>query len=280
MNYQKLKEGLIAITLLIFSFFYTNKAVELVQNADPIMKEIKASSKKYEVLPQNALIIGDKIIPGQNGLEVDYQESYQKMKKYGSYNEALTTLKEMEPAISVNDYYDKYVVTGNSESKEVALIFKVDKTTDILSLSNMLKDKGVTATFFVDGVVLENNLASILELKDFEVELLNYNGSYERDFFISAKKYLEDITKKEAKYCYLEEVINLCSSLKMHTIMPSIKVDKNAYSEIKEKLSNSAIITIPSNISLSNIVVALDYLQKRGYKFLTVDNLISESLEK
>ena len=62
--------------------------------------------------------------------------------------------------------------------------------------------------------------------------------------------------------------------------MPSIKVDKNAYSEIKEKLSNSAIITIPSNISLSNIVVALDYLQKRGYKFLTVDNLISESLEK
>ena len=182
-NYQKLKEGLIAITLLIFSFFYTNKAVELVQNADPIMKEIKASSKKYEVLPQNALIIGDKIIPGQNGLEVDYQESYQKMKKYGSYNEALTTLKEMEPAISVNDYYDKYVVTGNSESKEVALIFKVDKTTDILSLSNMLKDKGVTA------VVLENNLASILELKDFEVELLNYNGSYERDFFISAKKY-------------------------------------------------------------------------------------------
>ena len=255
-----------------------------MQNADPIMKEIKASSKKYEVLPQNALIIGDKIIPGQNGLEVDYQESYQKMKKYGSYNEALTTLKEMEPAISVNDYYDKYVVTGNSESKEVALIFKVDKTTDILSLSNMLKDKGVTATFFVDGVVLENNLASILELKDFEVELLNYNGSYERDFFISAKKYLEDITKKEAKYCYLdydkEEVINLCSSLKMHTIMPSIKVDKNAYSEIKEKLSNSAIITIPSNISLSNIVVALDYLQKRGYKFLTVDNLISENLEK
>ena len=284
MNYQKLKEGLIAIALLIFSFFYTNKAVELVQNADPIMKEIKASSKKYEVLPKNALIVGNKIIPGQNGLEVDYQESYQKMKKYGSYNEVLTTMKEMKPAISVNDYYDKYVVTGNSEIKEVALIFKVDKTTDVSAISNMLKNKSVVATFFIDGAVLENNLQSILDLKDYEIELLSYNGSYEGDFFISAKKYLEDITKKEAKYCYLdydkEEVINLCSSLKMHTIMPSIKVDKNAYSEIKEKLSNSAIIAIPNNIPLTNVDIAIDYLQKRGYKFQTVDNLISESLEK
>ncbi len=284
MNLKKLKEGLIAFVLLIFSFFYTNKAVELVQQADPIMKQIKASDSKYKVEAENALIVGDKIIPGQNGLEVDYQESYQKMKKYGSYNEALTTLKEIKPTISVNDYYDKYVVTGNSSDREVALIFKIDKASDILNLTPVLDSKNASATFFIDGAILENNLDSVLKLSNYEVELLNYNGKYNRDFFINAKNYLEDITKREAKYCYLdydnEEVINLCSSLKMHTVMPSIKVLKNAYSEIKAKLSNSAIITIPSSISQENLSITLDYLKNRGYRFLFLDTLISESLEK
>ena len=284
MNLKKLKEGLIAFVLLIFSFFYTNKAVELVQQADPIMKQIKASDSKYKVEAENALIVGDKIIPGQNGLEVDYQESYQKMKKYGSYNEALTTLKEIKPTISVNDYYDKYVVTGNSSDREVALIFKIDKASDILNLTPVLDSKNASATFFIDGAILENNLDSVLKLSNYEVELLNYNGKYNRDFFINAKNYLEDITKREAKYCYLdydnEEVINLCSSLKMHTVMPSIKVLKNAYAEIKAKLSNSAIITIPSSISQENLSITLDYLKNRGYRFLFLDTLISESLEK
>ena len=63
----------------------------------------------------------------------------------------------------------------------------------------------------------------------------------------------------------------------MHTIMPSIKVEKNAYMEIKEKLSNSAIITIPSNISLDNLSISIDYLKNRGFKFLLLDTLISES---
>ena len=284
MNLKKLKEGLIAFVLLIFSFFYTNKAVELVQQADPIMKQIKASDSKYKVEAENALIVGDKIIPGQNGLEVDYQESYQKMKKYGSYNEALTTLKEIKPTISVNDYYDKYVVTGNSSDREVALIFKIDKASDILNLTPVLDSKNASATFFIDGAILENNLDSVLKLSNYEVELLNYNGKYNRDFFINAKNYLEDITKREAKYCYLdydnEEVINLCSSLKMHTVMPSIKVLKNAYAEIKAKLSNSAILTIPSSISQENLSITLDYLKNRGYRFLFLDTLISESLEK
>lgn len=284
MNYQKLKEGIIAFFLLIFSFFYTNKAVELVRQADPIMKEIKSSSSKYAVEAKNAFIIGEKIIPGQNGLEVDLEKSYQKMKKYGSYNEALTTLKETKPTISVNDYYDKYVVTGNSENKEVALIFKIEDGADIEKLNNVLNSKNVLATFFIDGVLLENNLNSILQLNNHEIELLNYNGKYERDFFINAKNYLEDITKKEAKYCYLdydkEEVINLCSSLKMHTVMPSIKVAKNAYAEVKAKLSNSAIITIPSNISVENLSITIDYLKNRAYRFLLLDTLISESLEK
>ena len=158
LNYQKLKEGLIAFLLLIFSFFYTNKAVQLVQNADPIMKQIKQSNSKYKVEAKNALIVGEKIIPGLNGLEVDYQESYKKMKKYGSYNEALTTLKEVKPTISVTDYYDKYVVTGNSDKHELALIFKIESASDIERLLSLLEKKNVKATFFIDGTILEKNL--------------------------------------------------------------------------------------------------------------------------
>ncbi len=284
MNLKKLKEVLVASFLLVFSFFYTNKAIEVVRNADPIMKQIKLSSSKYEVKAKNAIVMGEKIIPGVNGLEIDYEKSYQKMKKYGSYNEALTTLKEVKPAISASDYYDKYVVTTNTGKKEVALVFKIDNINDLMRISNILRNNKVTATFFIDGVILEDNALKIASLSDFEIELLNYNGSYERDFFISARNYLEDITKKEVDYCYLDydkkEVIDLCSSLKMHTIMPSIKVEKNAYKEIKEKLRNSAIISIPSNTSVENLSSTITFLKTRAYKFLDIDSLISESIEK
>lgn len=281
---KNFKQALLAITLLIFSFYYTNKSIEIIQNIDPIMKQIKATNNKYEILPKNAQIIGNKIIPGQNGKAIDYKKSYAKMKQYGSYNEILTTFKETYPVISVNDYYDKYIVSGNKESKSVALIFKLTKdffNSDILSI---LESKNVKATFFIDGVLLEKNLASVLKYTNYELELLAYNNLYNPTYFESAKNYLESITKKEAKYCYADydnkEIIELCSKLKMHTITPTIKIEKSLYSEIKEKLTNSAIISFPVNPNSSELSLVIDYIKTRGYSLVTLDNLLSESMEK
>lgn len=148
MTKKKIIQVLTVLILMLFSFFYTNKSIELVRENDPLMKKIKATTEKYKVAAIDAKIIGNKIIPGKTGKEIDYQKSYTKMIQYGSYNEVLTTFKEVTPTISIDDYYDKYIVQGNSENKALSLVFKTNATTNLQDVVNILNSKNIPGTFF------------------------------------------------------------------------------------------------------------------------------------
>ena len=287
MNKKKVIQVISVTLLMLFSFFYTNKSIELIRENDPIMKQIKETNMKYKVDPVNATIIGNKIIPGKSGKEIDYQKTYAKMKKYGTYNETLTVLKEIEPAVSVDDYYDKYIVQGNTERKNVSLVFKTDTISNLLSILNILNQKNIPATFFVDGLLLENNtsLFETMTQNNHELEILSYDNKYDEIYFYSALNYLSSITKREGKYCYAEydqkEVIELCSKLKLHTIIPTVKTTTMPYKEIKDKLYNSAIISLPlSTITEEQLPAIIDYIKQKGYTFLSLEALLSENDEK
>lgn len=287
MNKKKVIQVISVTLLMLFSFFYTNKSIELIRENDPIMKQIKETNTKYKVDPVNATIIGNKIIPGKSGKEIDYQKTYAKMKKYGTYNETLTVLKDIEPAVSVDDYYDKYIVQGNTERKNVSLVFKTDTISNLLSILNILNQKNIPATFFVDGLLLENNtsLFETMTQNNHELEILSYDNKYDEIYFDSALNYLSSITKREGKYCYAEydqkEVIELCSKLKLHTIIPTVKTTTMPYKEIKDKLYNSAIISLPlSTITEEQLPAIIDYIKQKGYTFLSLEELLSENDEK
>lgn len=287
MNKKKVIQVISVTLLMLFSFFYTNKSIELIRENDPIMKQIKETNTKYKVNPVNATIIGNKIIPGKSGKEIDYQKTYAKMKKYGTYNETLTVLKDIEPAVSIDDYYDKYIVQGNTERKNVSLVFKTDTISNLLSILNILNQKNIPATFFVDGLLLENNtsLFETMTQNNHELEILSYDNKYDEIYFDSALNYLSSITKRKGKYCYAEydqkEVIELCSKLKLHTIIPTVKTTTMPYKEIKDKLYNSAIISLPlSTITEEQLPAIIDYIKQKGYTFLSLEALLSENDEK
>ena len=153
MTKKKLIQVFTVTILMLFSFFYTNKSIELIRENDPLMKKIKATSTKYKVDPVNAKIIGNKMIPGKSGKEIDYQKSYTKMIQYGTYNEVLTTFKEVTPTISIDDYYDKYIIQGNTENKNISLVFKTASTTNLSDIVDILNAKNVPGTFFIYLVV-------------------------------------------------------------------------------------------------------------------------------
>lgn len=272
------------LLLSVFSFYYTNKSIELIRDQDPIMKTIKSTTDKYEIPAVDAIIKDNTIIPGKSGKTIDYDETYNKMKQYGDYNEVLTTLKEVKPTISVEDYYDKFIVSGNPEKKSVALVFKVEKTSP-KEIIKILNNNNTLATFFIDGYYLENNYEEIMTMTNHELELLSYNSDYDKLYFSSSKDYLESLTKKDLKYCYSdydkEEVINLCQELNMHTILPTIKINSNLFQEVKDKLTNSAIISVPiSTQTEKDLSITLDYIKSRGYNLTTLDSLIDESVDK
>lgn len=281
---KKIIEILFACLLVFASFFYTDKAVSMMEDKDPVMIKIKKEKKSLEEESINAKVNGEYLVPGYSGLVVDLDKSFNKMKKYGGYNESLIVFKESIPTISVDEYYDKYIVSGNGFTNYISLVFEITDKELLPKIKDILKENDVRATFFVDGLLLkEDNILITSLLQDFhEIELLNYNGSYDRLIFEEALDTLQVIANKRGKYCLAKydqkEILELCSKEKMHTIIPTIQIKSNPYLSLKGKLREGSIISItPTKENISELDVVIKYIKQRGYTLDTLEQLLSEA---
>ena len=68
------------LVLVCFSFFYTDKVMNIINQKDPLMIKIESLKEEYEVEPVNAMLDHDTIIPGINGRQIDVLKSYEEMK--------------------------------------------------------------------------------------------------------------------------------------------------------------------------------------------------------
>lgn len=281
---KKILEASIACLLVVFSFYYTEKAIHLVEQQDPIMQQIIKEKETLEEDSVDAVLEDNFILPGYNGYVVDVEASFSKMKRYGSYNENLYVFEEVSPTISVEDYYDKYISSGNGFTNTVAFVFPIEEGMSVQEIKDILDRNNVRGTFFVDGVWLEQNKEEVLQLVDdfHEVEILSYDGGYNSLLFEGVLDQLHIITNQKGKYCYAEydqkEILELCSKEKMHTIIPTIMVDHNFYSTVKGNIKPGYIIEVDYNQeNLKELEVVISYLKQRGYQIDTLDNLLNEA---
>ncbi|MBQ9019378.1 MAG: hypothetical protein IJ097_03635 [Bacilli bacterium] len=272
---------LFVILLLMFSFYYTNRIIDFLKEQDPIMKEIKKTKDKYKIKSVNAKIIDNNMIPGKDGKNIDYKKSYNKMKHYGMYNESLTVLKEVKPEISIDDNYDKYIISGNEDSRSVSLVFVVKKEDNIDKILKILEKEKVSGNFFIDGTYLENNVLKLKSMENHEIEILSYDNSYNKSLFETSISYLENIVNDDVKYCYSEKdnnkLIDLCKKNKLHTIKPTLIIKKNLYMQVKQNLSNGIIVSIDiNNYNEKELIPTIDYIIEKGYKIVKLNELLSE----
>ena len=114
-------------------------------------------------------------------------------------------------------------------------------------------------------------------MKNHELNILSYNNSYDKSLFETSISYLENILEKDVNYCLGEEVLNLCSKLKLHTIKPSLEIHNNLYREVKNNIDNSMIISIDINsYNLKELSSTIDYIKEKGYKIVLLRDLLSE----
>ena len=281
---KKIYPVILTLLLIYFSFSYTNKVVGLIKSKDPIMVKIEKEKENYEVKAVNAKVDNKNVIPGKNGKVVNESESFKKMKSYGEYNDELYVFDEVEPTVSMDDYYDKYISLGRNDSNKVSIVFKVEKNDSLEDVLNILKNNNVNAAFFLDGVFLNNNKDIISKAIKHgnEIEVLSYDSSYDKVFFEDSLHKLFNLTKKEPKFCYADydrkEVLLLCDRLGLHTIIPTINTSINSFSLIKDKLQSGSIISLKSNSNNLNTII--NYIKQRGYNLVTLENLLLEQLEK
>lgn len=253
--------------IILFSFFYTEKAALLVQNKNPIMQKIHREKENLSYSAVNATIDGDYIIPGKNGLEVDAEKSFQKMKAVGAFNEYFLTYQQVYPQISLEKNKDKIIQKGNIENKSISIVL-ADASSDI-------------ATY-----LKENKLkASILTTKDsFEensyFEQLNYEENRSDFYDLDA-----DISKRSSKkICVLQEQNKeLCKKHGYYLVEKNIELNSSNLIDVKSKVSRGSIIFIQENAKLSDFQIIHKEIKYKGLEMVFLSELISEentALEK
>lgn len=268
--------GLLVLTCI--SFMYTEKAMIVVREQDPLMIELMEKKESHSIPAINAYIDGNDIIPGYEGIEVDIELSYEKMKKYGLYNENMLIFKNVSPEQSINKIYNKYIVAGNKSKNMVSLVFNISKNDDIRKIKEILRKNNVVATFFFDKEYIEKNKEIIDELVSLGNEVGHKNYSNDEEMIYSNR-----LLDKKQSYCYLEkyneDMIKLCNNYSMHAVKPTIVNDSIS---LKRNLSSGSIIGMKVskqiNNELDHIII---YIKQKGLTLATLsDHLNEKRLEK
>lgn len=284
--YKKYASYLGVFILVCFSFFYTDKAVDIIRENDPVMKQIELEATNYEIDPINAYIVGDEVTPGLNGRKVNVEKSFFEMKKINEYRSNMLVFDEVIPEVPLHQQYDKHVIQGNTTRSEVALIFKIDSWNYFTELVNILKEKEVVATFFIDGELVEQNLDLIEQVSNsgFEIENLGYDGTYSVNKFNWTNNMITSVTNKDTNYCYTESkdsgILDLCSKYSMYTIKPTIQTGSYPFLSVKKNLENGSLISFSlTETTLKELPSTITYIRQKGYDIVTITEAISEKRE-
>ncbi len=269
--------------LVCLSFIYTEKASYIIIDNDDIMKKIKEEKKCCELKPVNAIIEGNTIIPGIKGKEVNELASYHKLKKLGEFNQRLLEYKETTPNISVENNYNKYIISGNKSKREISLIFKVTGNDDINNILNKLNNKNIKVNFFIDSIWLENNNELFLSIINdgHIIGNLSYNLNYNHSDFIWINTTIKKLGNQNQNYCYNEDedpiTLKICSINKSYTVRPTLINSKYPALETKDKLKNGLILSYSiNNILDDELDHIINSIYNKGLKIVTLPELLKE----
>ncbi len=267
------------ITLICFSFFYTDKVINVINEQDPIMIKINDVKDKYNIPSINATITEDTIIPGINGQEVDVEKSYNNMREIGIFKSNLLIYKEVSPQIKLSENYDKYIISGNNKINNVSIIMTINDS----NINKLSKLNNQNLCLFIDNDTLSKNLSSIKELKNTSVYPYGNNGTYQEDILTLSNNLIEKNTNNKPLYCLSltknNETLKVCKNKKMHTIIPSINGENNAYNIIKNKIKNGSIIYLKTDSkTLTELNEIINNIKSKGYHIVSLEKLLSENI--
>jgi len=278
---KKFFEYLGLITLVGFSFFYTERTASVVKELDDIMIKIKEVSSNYKEEVIEAVIVENTIIPGMSGKEVNINSSYQKMRKLGMFNESYLEYEYIKPKELLKNNLDKYIISGNSNKKEVSLVFLVEERTNIDKVLKIIDENEIKANFFVDGNWFENNNELIIKLIEnkHNVGNLSYNKNYQNSSFIWMDTIIKKIGKQKIGFCYKTENkkdLENCTLQKNYTISP-IEIDSYPLINVKNNLTQGAILAFKINDSLNKeIDLIIKYINSKGLEIVNLEKLLNE----
>ena len=266
------------ITLMCFSFFYTEKVMTVVSEQDPLKIKINSVAESYKINPNEAIVTNDTIIPGNNGREVNVEKSYKKMKKNNIFNNNMLIYDILHPEYILSDNLDKYIIRGSINKKEASLLFIINSDNNLSKIINILDNKNIVGNLFVDYTYLNNNINKIKKYNKHNI--YSYQENYSYDTLMISNNIIKIISNNNPIYCLTKEKnnnnLNVCSYSKMNTIIPNITGELNA---IKTNLKNGSIILFDNTINTVNeLSYIIDFIIGKGYSIVDIEKLLDENI--
>ena len=244
--------------IMVFSFYYTEKIALIVLDKNPLMQSIREEKEEFEVDYVNAVILGDYIIPGINGLMVNTRESFYNMQELEVFNQYYLVYEQVKPEVSLEDNKDKIINKGNAKLKQVSLILE-----EASLISKYLEENKYKASLLVDSNSYQKG--SYFEVINNDVES-----------FESLEKTLN--LNKENKHLCLVNSQNkkLCLKSKNYLIEPTLSLNSTNYIDVKNKLEKGSIILIDKTAKLTDVKLLLKEIKFKNYQIVYLSELISE----
>ena len=267
--------------LIGFSFFYTDKVLNVIREEDKVMIELTSVIDVYKEDAVDAKVVGNTIIPGIKGRIINVDKSYNKMKQLGIFNKNLIIYDEVEPSISISNNKDKFIISANSNKKMVSILFILDNDKRLDTINKILDSKGVSANYFVDYNYLVNNSTKIKEIKTHEFYSYGDNGEYRPDNLLFSNNLISRIKDNDAIYCLSLDMdidtLKMCSNNNLYTIIPSIIGGNRPYTNVKTNLISGSIILLDlNNETINELSIIIDYIKGKGLSIGPLSKLLSE----
>lgn len=272
------------VILIAFSFFYTDKVVDVIRDTDPLMMELENVKDLYSIKAIDGIVKGENIIPGVDGREINIEKSYKNMREVGVFDNNLIEYNVIKPKVSLENNKDKFIVKGNNNKQMVSIVFILDNDKYLERLEDIVTSKEVIINYFVNYDYLVSNSTDISKMDNREFYNYGNDGKYTPDNILFANNFISRITNNEAIYCLTKnsskKVIELCSSNGLYTISPSIVINNNPYSEVKNNIESGSIILMNmNNDTITEIGIIIDYIRGKGIKIGGLSALLSEELK-
>ena len=263
------------LLLFALSLIYLNKTTNILKDKDPIMQNIVHNANNYKIESVNAKINEDTIIPGTNGCVIDINKSYAKMKKINEYTDKMLKYKDLIPEITINNIYNKYIISGNKTKRNVSIIININE--EVEKLNTLVSTNKIKLNVFLDSEILKNDVISIN--KEY-VKI--YNGGLNNNYDDITIEWMNDVIMEnynQSKYCINrnknDDNLLICARNKMHTITPTINVTKSNIHTAKTQINNGSIIYFDEK-NIDNIITISDYIKSKGFKIVFLEELLSE----
>lgn len=269
---------------------------------DPLYDEIIQEAEKYEIPPSDAKI--DPVwraIPGLNGVKVDIDASYEKMKKNGVFSPDKLQFIQIPPKVHLDDLTPSPIYKGHPDKPVVSFIINVAWGNEFLpQMLATLKKHHVHATFFLEGRWVKNHPELALMIVEAGHEVGNHSYSHPDMKKLSAEKIREEIVKTNEVIkattnvtpkwfappsgSFRDEVVKIAREEKMHTIMWSVDTidwrnpqPSELISRVLGKIHNGAIVLMhPTKATAESLETLITSIKERDLEIQTISKLLSE----